>query len=231
VAETLGKIEKPEAASFKEGRKLIFVPLVFLPPAETDEELTHLVARYWHEAGQQVESLSVRLENLKHVFHELAPGGEDGLRVIDDLHAGSLEIAKKALAEGATLEAIEDPLVLAEFLDWNRCLSVHLDSPKVFNQVYQNYLDADKKRNEALARKLDNALGANELGLAFLREGHHVQFPGDLEVFYVSPPALDAVRRYLSDRKEVPLPKAEKPGAEESGGHQAEESEPKGKTE
>ena len=33
MAETLGKMEKPEAESFKLGRKLIFVPLIFLPTA------------------------------------------------------------------------------------------------------------------------------------------------------------------------------------------------------
>jgi hypothetical protein len=216
MAETLGKIEKPEVASFKEGRRLIFVPLVFLPANETDEELARLMARYWHEAGEQVESLSMRLENLKHVFHELAPGGEDGLRTISDLHAGSLDIVKKALAEGAALETIEDPVILAEYLDWNRCLSMRLDSPKVFNQVYQSYLEAEKKRSEAIGQKLDTSLGAKELGLVFMHQGHRVQFPSDVEVFYVSPPALDAVRRYLAERQEKAMHESEEQETEQT---------------
>jgi hypothetical protein len=45
MAETLGKMEKPEAESFKLERKLIFVPLLLLPPTEDDPDLGKLINR------------------------------------------------------------------------------------------------------------------------------------------------------------------------------------------
>jgi hypothetical protein len=43
-------------------------------------------------------------------------------------------------------------------------------------------------------------LKAGESGLLFMREGHSVQFPQDIEVFTVAPPALDEIRRWQRNR-------------------------------
>jgi len=43
-------------------------------------------------------------------------------------------------------------------------------------------------------------LKADETAILFIREGHAVQFPQDIEVFSVAPPALDEIRRWLRDR-------------------------------
>ncbi len=232
MAETLGKMEKPEAAGFQKARKIFYVPLVFLPPMDADAELTKLIGRYWEEVSEQVDNLSLRLSPVKHIYHELSRGGDEGLRVIDELRSGSLALVKKLMAEGAVLEPTEDSEALAEYLDWNRCLALRLDSPKVFNQVYDNYSQADKKRSEAIAKKIDDSLKPDEVGLVFLREGHHVAFPSDVQVFYVAPPGLDAVRRYVMAREEVKLPKSEEPGVEEertepASGTEKESEEPK----
>ena len=34
-----------------------------------------------------------------------------------------------------------------------------------------------------------------------MREGHQVQFPADIEVFYVSPPGLDDIKRWLRTKE------------------------------
>jgi hypothetical protein len=36
--------------------------------------------------------------------------------------------------------------------------------------------------------------------LLFIREGHLVQFPPDIDVFSVAPPALDEIHRWARDR-------------------------------
>jgi hypothetical protein len=38
------------------------------------------------------------------------------------------------------------------------------------------------------------------VALLFIREGHLVQFPQDIEVFMVAPPALDEIHRWARDR-------------------------------
>ena len=218
MAETLGKMERPEAASFKLGRKLIFVPLIFLPPQDDDAELLSLVKTYWTEAAEQVNKLAGSLNGIKKIYHELVPAGEDGLRAMEELHSGSRELVKSAVESGATLEETEEMETLAEFLDWGRCLSLRLESPKVFTEVYEKYTDAQQKRIAAIGKKIDESLKNDELGLVLLREGHHVQFASDIQVFYVAPPALDALTRYVRDR----LEKAPQAQAEEK----AEEAQP-----
>ncbi len=37
-----------------------------------------------------------------------------------------------------------------------------------------------------------------------MREGHQVQFPTDIEVFYVAPPGLDEIKRWIRAREEEP---------------------------
>ena len=206
MAETLGKLEKPEAQTFKLGRKLIFVPLIFLPPEDEDSELLKTVNDYWKEASSQVNKLADGLGGITKIFHELVPAGEKSLEAIKQLHSGSHDLVKVAMDKGANLEEVEDPEILAEFLDWSRCLSVRLDSPKVFSEVYEKYTQAQQKRIETIGRKIDESLKNDELGLVLLREGHHVQFPADVQVFYVAPPALDALTRYVRERLEKSIP-------------------------
>jgi hypothetical protein len=33
-----------------------------------------------------------------------------------------------------------------------------------------------------------------------MREGHQVQFPSDIQVFYVAPPSLDEIKRWLKEK-------------------------------
>ena len=202
MAETLGKMEKPEAESFKLGRKLIYVPLIFLPPEDEDEKLISLVQQYWAEAAEQVNKLASGLAGIKKVYHELVPAGEHGLQTMSEMHSGSHDLVKSFLDAGAVLEETEDAEILGEYMDWGRCLSIQLQSPRVFTEVYEKYTAAQQKRIETIGKKIDESLKNDELGLVILREGHHVQFPTDVQVFYVAPPGLDALTRYVRERFE-----------------------------
>jgi hypothetical protein len=74
----------------------------------------------------------------------------------------------------------------------------------VMSRVYDFYTEAGKKRNKHIARKLDETLKENEIGLLLMRENHQVQFPEDIQVFYVAPPALDELKRWLREYEEKP---------------------------
>lgn len=195
MSEEIGKIERPAAGSFKEGRKLYYVPLVFSPP-EPDETFQKLSDRYWDEAMSHLKSLQEKLAPAKKIYHELiSEEGENALKLIERMNPGSFRIVKRGVENGAVIEAAEDGETLEEFMDWGRCLAIGLHSPKVFNLAYESYVKAQDKRNEFIAKKVDSTLAEGEAGIFIMREGHHVQFPSDIQVFYVSPPALDEVRR------------------------------------
>jgi hypothetical protein len=197
MAEELGKVSKPAASKFKKGRKLFFVPLVFAP-VSAGGELKTLVDKYWQQVQQHIENLESKLKKAKKVFHELATDASDeGLKALEQMNAGSYGIVKKSLSNKAKLNLIEDEELLAEFMDWSRCLSIGLQSQKAVSQVFGFFQEVQKKRNEDIARRIDEALKSNEIGILLMREGHQVQFPSDIQVFYVAPPSLDEIRRWM----------------------------------
>ena len=200
MSEVVGKIEKPQAGKFKAGRKLFFIPLIYSGKEAQDEYLEKF-NRYWNQVERQISKLELKLGRVNKLYHELIPaGGDDGIKVIKDLNDKSYQIVKSKLKRGAQLEATEDRELLTEFMDWSRCLAVGLQNQKVFTQVYQYYSEANKKRNEYLAKRIDETLSPDETGLLFMMEGHQIQFPSDIQVFYVAPPALDEIKRWFRDR-------------------------------
>jgi len=200
MSEVVGKIEKPPAGKFKAGRKLFFIPLIYSGKEAQDDYLEKF-NRYWNQVERQTSKLELRLGRVNKIYHELiSVSGDDGIKVIKDLNDKSYQIVKSKLKKGAQLEAIEDRELLTEFMDWSRCLAVGLQNQKVFTQVYQYYNEANKKRNEYLAKRIDETLSLDETGLLFMMEGHQIQFPSDIQVFYVAPPALDEIKRWFRDR-------------------------------
>ena len=201
MSEELGKIEKPSAEVFKRGRKLYFIPLIHggrEPPADYLEKFNN----YWNQVENQVNGLELKLGQVNRIYHELIPvSGEDGLKVIKDLNDKSYQIIKNRLDKGAQLEATEESELLTEFMDWSRCLAIGLQNQKVIIKLYESYTEASKKRNEHIAKHIDETLKGVEIGVLFMREGHQVQFPSDIQVFYIAPPALDEIKRWLRDRE------------------------------
>jgi hypothetical protein len=201
MSEELGRIEKPLVEDYKAGRKLFFVPLIFLP-REPQADLSERVNRYWDQVDDQVTNLEAKLGGVTKVYHELVPvGGEDGAKAIEELNKGSYQITKTRLGKGAKLEPIEDGELLTEFMDWSKCLAVGLQSQKSISTVYKFYLEAQKKRNEYIAKQINETLESDEIGILLMREGHQVQFPVDIQVFYVAPPGLDEIKRWVRERE------------------------------
>ncbi len=201
MSETVGKIDKPLAEEFKKGRKLFFVPLVYRGK-ESPAEYVEKYNNYWQPVENQMRDLESKLGKVNKIYHELIPaGGEDGVKVLKELHENSYQIIKARIDKGAQFEAAEESELLTEFLDWGRCLATGLQNQKVFARVYESYIEASRKRNEYITKRIDATLKADEIGLLFMREGHQVQFPPDIQVFYISPPELDELRRWLRNHE------------------------------
>ncbi len=200
MTEQLGKIEKPEAASFKGKRKLYLVTLLYsgeVAPAEYVEKFK----AYWEQVGQHIANLESKISKVTHVYHEsIALSGENGLKVMERLNPASYQIARERCQCGAVLEATEDKELAEENMDWERCLITGFMSHKVAKMVTEFYIESSRKRYEHIARKIDDTLKADEVGVLFIREGHMVQFSPDIEVFSVAPPALDEIHRWQRDR-------------------------------
>lgn len=201
MAEELGKIEKPAAEQFKSGRKLFFVPLLAGGESLPDDYKQKL-EKYWKQVADQITDLSTKLGRVARIYHELiGDTGEEAAATIKEMNSYGYPVIETYQKSGAVLEAAEDADILTEFMDWSRCLYVGLQNPRVLEQVYKSYSEASNKRTGAIEKRLDESLKTDEIGIIIMSENHHVQFPKDIQVFYVAPPALDEIKRWLRDQE------------------------------
>ena len=206
MSQELGKIEKPEAASFKQGRKLLIIPLIY-SYKDAPSEYNEIYELYWTQVAEHVVNLEAKIGTVSRVYHEsISLGGDDGLKIMEQLNSKSCQISKQKCQDGAKLEVIEDKELAEETIDWERCLFIGFLSDKVARKVSESYIEAAKKRYEHISKKIDETLKADEIAILFIREGHLVQLPQDIEIFSVAPPALDEIRRWLRDRMSTKEP-------------------------
>ena len=203
MSEQLGKIERLEAERFKQGRKLYLVPLVY-SEGEAPDEYKEKCARYWQQVTEHLANLTSKIGKVDRIYHEsVFQSGEDGMKVVEKLNAGSHQIAKAQCSNGAVFEAVEEKELFGEVMDWQRCLMLGFMSDRVASKISELYVDATRKRSESMTRKIGETLKDDEAGLLFVREEHLLQFPTDVEVFSIFPPALDEIHRWYRDQARV----------------------------
>ena len=199
MTQELGRISRPAADQYRGRRKLILVPLVY-SPAPDEPDGAAALQNYWQQAQIQVAALENALGGLQRLYHESVTEGESA--GLEQLRAGDLRshsfISLKC-ETGAVLEATEDIEILLETLDLQRCLMMPMASIAVAARLQEWHADANRRRYEHIASRIDSTLEEDGIGLLLISERHQVQFPADLEVFYVSPPALDEFRRWLQN--------------------------------
>ena len=205
---TIGQMPKPEAERFREDRKLLLVPLL-IPFPGLPEKGQRILDRYWSDVREQIENMERRLGKIKHVYHEAIDSSDDGgLKTLDDMNPSISGFVRTLCRSGATMEATEDRALLEESTDWQRCLTIGLMSEKVLKLASDGYQESTTQRYEHIARRIDTSLGENEVGALFIGQDHRVQFPTDVQVFYVSPPSLDQYRRWVDEQMRSAAPTA-----------------------
>ena len=201
MAEELGKIEKPEAEQFKGKKKLCIVPLIF-SAEDAPAEYVEWFNLYWEQVSQHIANLESKINKVSHVYHEvITQAGEEGITLMEKLNPSSHQIAVDKCQCGAVLEATEDKELANEAMDWERFLLMGFMSQKVAKMVSELYFEALRKRYEHIAQTINETLKPGEVGMLIIREGHMVQFPPDIEVFSVAPPALDEIYRWQRNRQ------------------------------
>jgi hypothetical protein len=202
MVEELGKIEKPEAEQYRGKKKIYLVPLLF-SWQDNPPDYTEKYNLYWQQVREHVANLESRIGAVKAIFHEsLTSGGEEGLKTLERLNPSSYQLVREKCLMGARLESVEDRELIEEAMDWERHLMVGFISEKVARLVSQLFADASKRRYEYISQRIGETLQDEDVAMLVIREGHTVQFPNDVEVFMVAPPALDDIRRWLRDRQE-----------------------------
>jgi len=197
VSQELGRLERPAAQQFAGKRKLLLLPLIQAPRVE-EPAAKELLDRFWDQTHQQIASLEKGLGRLLYIFHEtLTEGGESGLKQLEMSDSRSHRFVQEKCQAGAALVAIEEPELLLETLDLRRFLMMPMASQRVSQRIQEWFAESNRERYQHIAERIDATLGEDQVGLLLISEGHQVQFPSDLEVFYIAPPALDDFRRWF----------------------------------
>ena len=218
MPEQLGKIERLEVEHFKQGKKLYLVPLIY-SGEEAPDEYKEKCSRYWQQVAEQLTNLASKIGRVNRVYHEsIFQSGEDGMKAMERLNPSSYQIAKTQCDNGAIFEIMEEKELFEEVMDWQRCLMLGFMGDRVASKVSEFYVEAAKKRNEFMAKKISETLKDNEAGLLFIREEHSVQFPSDIEVFSVFPPALDEIHRWYRDQARLEIEKVAEESKEKTKG-------------
>jgi len=140
MPEQLGKIERPEAERFKQGKKLYLVPLVY-SSEEAPDEYKEKCSRYWQQVAEQLTNLASKIGRVNRVYHEsIFQSGEDGMKAMKTLNLGSYQIVKTQCDNDAIFETVEEEELLEEVMDWQRCLMLGFISDKVASKISEFYV-------------------------------------------------------------------------------------------
>ena len=196
----LGRIEKPEADQFKQSRKVYLVPLI-IGSSEVLPGLDEKLEGYWRSAEEHIARLETALGPVNRVYHETVYfPGEEGEKLVEALNPQGYPLVRSRCQGGARLEATEDQALIEESADWQRCLSIGLVSQKVSSTALQAYLDVTKMRYEYITTRIDETLIEDESAILIIGDNHRVQFPQDINVFYVAPPSLNELRLWIEEQ-------------------------------
>ena len=206
---TLGSTGKTDPSRFDGKKKLLLVPLIPVFP-DMEEEIPDLLDRFWSEMSSQIGNIETVLGTVKHIFHEMIhEEGDGGIQILTQIYPKSANFIKEYINSGAKLQALEDPEIWMELTDWQRCLSIGLISSKVFDIASKGYQEISIKRTNQLPNTINDLMKEDEVGLLFISEGHTVQFPSDIQIFYVSPPSATDLKNIMTDRMKAQSSKSE----------------------
>ena len=196
----LGQIEKPGTESFTGKRKLYCVPNIF-PLYDPPDDFKELFNKYWNEVDQQIEKLEVT-GKVKKIFCEMVyTEKEEMMEILGRFNERVQQIVKKKVEEGGTLLPLEDKEIFGPYIDWGNCLRV-VSTQEVFTKILDYYTELATKRLQHILSTIDKNLGQEEAGLLILKDEDraHLQFPGDIEVFLVTPPSYDDIMRWFREK-------------------------------
>jgi len=196
----IGKIEKPEAESFAEKKKLYCVPNVYLLK-DAPEEYKKLFNTYWDEVEQQIEKLET-IGKIRKIFYEnISVQGDEALDLLSKINERVHQIIQGKIKEGAVFLPIETEEIFGSYMDWGNCLQVVRTKP-VFDKIFEFYTESFNKRTEHILNVIESNLSEKEAGLLIIKDEDRarLQFPKDIEVFLVTPPSYDSILRWIRDR-------------------------------
>ena len=199
MTQQLSQIPRPRASSY-EGKKNLFLVPNYIAAPGLPQEAQELIEKYWSDVRDSIGNLERSLGTVSRVYHEMiCAEGDEGLQHLDVLNPTACTLVRAMCQSTAAMRSLEDAELVAEHSDWQRILSMGPASQKVLQASIEGYQATLAGRYQSIADRIANDLAEDECAVLFIREDHHVQFPSDVQVFYVAPPSLDTLKRWLDE--------------------------------
>ena len=195
----LSQIPRPSASSYEGKKNLFLVPNYVAAPGLPQEAL-ELIEKYWSEVRDSIGNLERSLGTVSKVYHEMVcADGNEGLQHLEVLNPTACTLVRAMCQSTANMRQLEDEELVAEHSDWQRVLTMGPASQKVLQASLEGYQETLAARYKGIADRITEDLAVGDCAVLFIREDHQVQFPTEVQVFYVAPPSLDALKRWLDD--------------------------------
>ena len=194
----LGKISKPSVERFDNKKRLIYVPIFFIPPQLTEIKKNNPFNEYWKEIANNINKLELSLGKIDIIFHEMnTKPAKEGLNIIENLNPNGIDYIKILYNAGSKISDFENEELVTELMDWQRALSSGIMSEKAKEIISKEYTETNSERNKNLLNKISKELNIGSNGILFMREDHGLQFNSDTEIFYVSSNTINKVHDWL----------------------------------
>lgn len=192
------KVEKPSAENYKDKRKLYCLPNVY-PLPEGKEQYKSLCARFWQEAEVQIRKLEL-MTPISIIFCEMVYRDENVLDILSKIDSFMHGLVKSHVERGAKLLPVEEEEIFTTYIDWANCLKV-VHTQNVFAKVLEFFNEASTKRFNYISDVINKNLGSGEAGLLIIKDEDRrkINFPEDIEIFLITPPAYDDILRFIRD--------------------------------
>ncbi|GFO98078.1 uncharacterized protein ig2599ANME_2293 [groundwater metagenome] len=215
----LGKIEKPEAWSFKEKRKLYVVPTLPFEELALEMDIDRAkVERFWGEVREKIEYFRSTYGNINVVYVEGMNEDETkGIEFFENFgkESNHYKLIKSLTDAGAKLRGIDkiESLRLIKLLFDEYSKSFLPEIKEIHQGFYGKDIDFDKWR-EYLVKKIQETqdemgkratgiigeLSENTNGVLIFTDGRPIEYPGGIDVFQIRPPAFDELARTIRDK-------------------------------
>ncbi len=167
-------------------RTLFYVPRMYthsefkVLTGSLPEDFNQETRKFWKYVE---EKLLVFAGRIQRIYRDGSfKSGKDGLADLASVDSDNYSLAKELVDRGATFEATEDRIQIAESESWLAMLS----SPDSDQMTFELYQQTMEERDNYVASRIDETLKADGTGVLFFIPSRRIEVAEDIKVITVS---------------------------------------------
>jgi hypothetical protein len=215
----LGKIEKPDVATFSAKRKLYLVPTLPFEDMASQYDIDMVkVERFWGEVREKINYFISTYGKISTIYMEgINEDEKAGLEYFEKTGKDNnhYKLIKNLLESGAVVKGIEKSgqMERAKLLFEEYSKSLIPEVLEIHKGFYGKDINFDRWR-EYLVKKIQETqdeMGksatrileespADSSGVLLITDGRPIEFPDGIDIFQIRPPAFDEIERYIREK-------------------------------